>query len=588
MKMQRIIFLLAMLGFCLASLLQATDESVNSIDDPLQLVPANAIGFLKIDHPHQLIEQTQSHLQHLGVLQFAEVKEVLQATPFQRLQRYLAYAEKQYGRSWQKLLEDLTDQGIVLSVLPGKKSDKPQFLAIVQARDAKLLKEWFANFLDLIKNETEQTELNEKSKTTPFHGSSIHSINPDFHLVQTGSWLMASSDQDLIQEAIARSEKPKGSSVLQHARFVKQERPRDSNLLAWGWLDLDPIKKKAKPEDLEKIKLPTNDALPQVLFGGLLDTFLRSDHLWLAVTDDGSGPTVAIQSPAGRDKSQKGTRFLHMHDPSELGLSPILHPPGTLFSNSIYWDLGALWSHRKEIYKEGALKEFEDADKKAKPFLAGASIGQLLSSIGAHHRFIITRQRERAYSIKPKTPLPAFAAVLECCDGEQFVKSINLPIRAAGFIASSQVNMKMFDVTHADTKILGYRFEEVEKNKRIENGVLFNFTPCFCRVGSFVIFSSTQELCKDLIDELKRTKTTSDRADQADARHEFYWSALREAFAAERPLLATELTLRHGGATGTVEEQIDNVLKLLDRLGTIEASVSHSPSFRLELRAKYN
>jgi hypothetical protein len=106
-------------------------------------------------------------------------------------------------------------------------------------------------------------------------------------------------------------------------------------------------------------------------------------------------------------------------------------------------------------------------------------------------------------------------------------------------------------------------------------------------MGSFVIFSSTQELCQDLIDELKRTKETSDRADHADARHEFYWSALKEAFAAERPLLATELTLRHGGASATVEEQIDNVLKLLDRLGTIEASVSHSPSFRLELRARY-
>jgi hypothetical protein len=589
MKMPRIILLLALLGCCLAPLLQATDETVNSIDDPLQLVPANAIAFLKIDHPHRLVQQAQSHLQHLGVLQFDEVKEVLQATPFQRLQRYLAFAEKQYGRTWQKLLEDLTDQGIVFSIVPGKKEeDKPQFLAIVQARDAKLLKEWFVNFLELIKNETEQSEL-EKSKTTTFHGSTIHSINPEFHLVQTGPWLLVSNGQDLIQETIARSEKPKASSVLQHSRFVKQERPQDSNLLAWGWLDLEPIKKKAKPEDLEKIKLPAkaDDALPHVLFGGLLDTFLRSDHLWLSVTDDGSGPALAIQSPSGRDKSQMGTRVLHMHDPNESGLSPILHPPGTLFSNSIYLDFGALWTHRKEIYREGAIKEFEDADKKAKPFLAGASIGQLLSNIGARHRFIVARQRERAYSIKPKTLLPAFAAVVECRDADQFVKSISLPIRAAGFIASSQVNMKMVNATHAETKILGYRFEEVEKNKRIESGILFNFTPCFCRVGSFVVFSSTQELCQDLIDELKRTKETSDRTDQADARHEFYWSALKEAFAAERPLLATELTLHHGGASATVEEQIDNVLKLLDRLGTIEASVSHSPTFRLELRARY-
>jgi hypothetical protein len=276
-----------------------------------------------------------------------------------------------------------------------------------------------------------------------------------------------------------------------------------------------------------------------------------------------------------------------MHDPKGPDILPTLHPPGTLYSSSLYWDLGAIWADRRKIYTEGALKDFEEADKKVKPFLSGTSLGELFTYVGARHRIVVARQRDRGYSIKSKTPYPSVAWVAECREPEKFAKAIAFPLRAAGFAASAQVSLKLVEVMHLDCKITGYRFEEVEKNRRYEQGTLFNFTPCFSRVGKFFIFSSTFELCKDLIRELRSEEQSSIGGDPADARHRFSWSALGEAVSAEKELIATELTLRHGGAVERVDEQIEALLRLLDRLGVIEASVCHSPGFQLELRAVY-
>ncbi|MFT3882244.1 MAG: hypothetical protein QM703_21660 [Gemmatales bacterium] len=359
-----------------------------------------------------------------------------------------------------------------------------------------------------------------------------------------------------------------------------------ADLLAWGWVDVNHFKEQAK-DDIEKFKLPTNDLIPHLLFGGLLDAILRSDHAWLAIRSGVHGPSVELTSPIGRSKSQEGARLLHMHDPDKESLLPLLNPPGTLASASFYWNLSSLWQQRDKYYKEGALKEFEEADKSVKPFLAGNSLGSLLNTLGARHRIVVASQRESGYKSKPKTVYPAFAFVAECNNPDQFSKIIAVPLRTAGFFLSTQVTMKLIDETYHGSKITSYRFAENEKNHGYDQGTLFNYSPSFARIGNFFVISSTVELCKDLIDELQHPTSASSTVDHADFRQRFSWSALSQAVAAERPLLASILTLRHGGAVERVDEQINALLKLLDRLGTLDLTIHHSPEFKLELRANY-
>jgi len=577
---RRTLLALVLLAACLGSPRGVASDP----QDALRLVPDTAVVVLRIDHPRQILDRLEGHFKQLGLDRFDEVNEFMQSTPVLRLRQFLTHLELAFGRPWPKLLDDLTDGGITLALTPGKEAKDARVLGIARARDAQLLERVYDAALAVMKNEAGQADAPLKVQTAMHRGVTTTSFGDGFHLARQGQFVLFANKAPILRAALDRLHEASGRSILDHPRFKLDERPTESATLAWGWVDLVPLKA-AGGAELEKLKLPTNEIIPQLVFGGLFDAYLRSDQAWFALTDDGSGPALQITTPAGREKSHEGSRQLHMHDPKQPGILPLLSPPGTLYSTSFYWDLAALYNQRKAIYKQDALKEFEDGEKKVKPFLAGNSLGQLFNLLGARHRVVVARPRESVYTIKPKSPYPSFALVAECRNPEKFYQAISVPLRGAGFFLSTQVNMKLVDQTHAGCKIVGYRFVENEKNRQIGQGTLFNYTPCFTRVGQYVVFSSSLELCRDLIDELQRTPTEG--KDNADIRHRFSWSALGEVLATERALVATELTLRHGGAVDQVDRQITNLLQLLDKLGTVEASVSHSPHFKLEVRARY-
>jgi len=578
-----------LLLFTVASQCLAADDVVNkdNLTNPLRLVPKNAIALFQCQHPRQAIDQVLSYVQRLELGKFDEVQEFLNSTPYQRFARYLDYLEKEYARPWGKLLDDLTGHGLAIAVLqPDEPKKQAHVLGIIQAKDAKLLKKVYAAALEFIKQEGQNSETPVPSTTKDYRAISVTSLGGQFCIAQHGSTLLLATQDKDITRAIDQLLDGKAASILEHPRFILAERPQSADVLVWGWLDVNYFKDQAK-EDIEKFKLPTNDLLPHLLFGGILDAIIRSDHAWFAFRADAHGPVLELTSPAGRSKSQEGARLIHMHDPEKETLLPLLNPPGTLASASFYWNLSTLWQQRDKFYKEGALKEFEESDKKVKPFLAGNSLGSLLKTLGARHRFVIASQRQPGYKSKPKSSYPAFAIVAECTNPDQFSKMIAVPLRTAGFFFSTQVNMKLFDEPYHDSKITGYRFAENEKNHSYDQGALFNYSPSFARVGNFFVISSTIELCKDLIDELNQPPSADGSADPADMRQRFSWAALGQMIAAERPRIATELTLRHGGASERVDDQINALLKLLDRLGTLELTIQHSPGFKLELRANY-
>ena len=69
--------------------------------------------------------------------------------------------------------------------------------------------------------------------------------------------------------------------------------------------------------------------------------------------------------------------------------------------------------------------------------------------------------------------------------------------------------MTKFEEEHGHSKISGYRFIENDGNKSLDDGVLFNFTPCRARVGNQYIISSTVELGRLLVDEIEKADSTS-------------------------------------------------------------------------------
>ncbi|MBL8822538.1 MAG: hypothetical protein JNJ77_08125 [Planctomycetia bacterium] len=555
--------------------------------DPLKCLPENAIAVLQIPSPTRLINQWQGYFNHLQLNRFEEVSELLQSTPAVRFKQYLNYLETEYKQPWHQLLDGLAAKGLTLALVPQEGSKQPQIMALAVANDSVQLKKISSGILDLIKENLGQENVFLSFQKQQHRGATIHSLGNQFYLAVFENYFMAGNGSTLIKTTIDRIIDGKGKSLLDHPRFIVKEKPSSEDVTLWGWFDAQYYKDQAKSE-LENIKLPANDIIPQLLLGGLLDTWVRSDHFWLSLSQGTHGPCLEVTSPAGRKLSQEGARILHMHDPERESLLSLLNPPGTVFSTSFYFNFAEMWKHRTKLFKEGALKDVEEGEKTIKPFLAGNTPGKIISTLGARHRLVIAQQRKREYTTKPKIIYPAAALVFECTDPDQFNKMIAVPLHTAGFLYSTQVSMKLNEETFMDTKIISYQFTENEKNQQYEQGVLFNVTPSFARAGNYFVLSSSRELCRNLVKELRSNQTDGHAdKDHADIRHRFSWTALGQVLSSEQPRIATELTLRHGGDAETVETQISSLLSLLNELGTIELSISHSPVFRLQLQANY-
>ena len=168
-----------------------------------------------------------------------------------------------------------------------------------------MLKKVYAAALEIIKQEAQNSETPVPSTTKDYRAISVTSLGGQFCMAQHGSTLLLATQNKDITRAIDQLLDGKADSILEHSHFILTERPQSADVLTWGWLDVGYFKSQAK-EDIEKFKLPTNDLLPHLLFGGILDAIIRSDHAWFAFRADARGPVLELTSPAGRSKSQEG------------------------------------------------------------------------------------------------------------------------------------------------------------------------------------------------------------------------------------------------------------------------------------------
>src|SRR5436305_3645810 len=130
-------------------------------------------------------------------------------------------------------------------------------------------------------------------------------------------------------------------------------------------------------------------------------------------------------------------------------------------------------------------------------------IDKLFVQSGPYHRMVAVHRDKSLYKVEPQVKLPDFGYVVSMRD-PAFGKSVEVLIRGGAAILSTQVSLKLFEEKYGDTPILGYRFPEDGKFPADEQNLRFNFVPCYAVVQDQAIAASSVELCKELIDIVKK------------------------------------------------------------------------------------
>ncbi len=582
-------------GICLALALSVSAPNPVSAGDAklpevLRAIPKEADLVVVVEHPRKFAEAARD----LPIYQSASkaipaVREFFDGTSFRRFHQFLAYAEKELGADWPVLLDKLAGNGLAIATRTG--TEPAPALLIARGTDEKLSEKAFQLLVRVAEEETARLSDAPKIRKAEHAGVETIHLGTDLSAARVGVTIFLSNQELALHKALdlAVAGKP-GASLADRETVPAARKLVGGEPLAWLWFDLARAKESKQAKDF--FETSRKDVLQTLVIGGTVDAIRRSDYLAVGVHQTPAGYRVALRLPAksselGNDAGTAGrTPFAKLHTPDtgKPGSLPLLQPQGTIYSQSFYLDLATFWNDRKTLLNPQVLKDIEQAEKDGSKILPGTTIGKLLTQTGPYHRVVVANRSEKLYDTEPTFPIPSIAVVSAFRDPE-FAKSIDGVLRGAGLFASFQLKLKMSETTQDGVKIVTYRFPE---NGDYPGGdpanYRFNFAPSYAIVDDFLVASTTPDLVRSLIPELRKP-AVSEKSPSVWRGRAFADGAATFLRANPDPTV-TDTILNDGVGLDTAKKQVADFANWLATLGSLGIEVDHDTE-AFELRVEW-
>jgi hypothetical protein len=546
--------------------------------DPVHIVPEAARVVVVVDHPRKLVE-TITRLDAVEQLQtLAPVRQAYDSAAARNLLQLLAHAEKQLGAKWPDLLDQLAGNGLVLTLQVGL--DPPPALAIAAGKDPAQVAKAFDLAISMFEEESARQGSKDRFQVREEKGMKFAHLGNAVHLARVGATILVANDVAYLKEAVGRANSVHSGvpKARRDAARLLPEKP-----LAWAWVNFAAYKETKSARDF--YDSTRQDFFQTMLGGSTIDCLRRSDFVTLGLYREANGLRLKLRLPAGRD-GMWSDLLVHVPPKGQPGSLPFLEPPGTIYSQSFYLDLGYVWKHRDRLIITADIRQgLEGAEKQLSRVLpSNVRIGDLIQMWGPHHRIVVANHDRRPYKTEPSYKLPAFGYVGTMTD-RRFAANIDSSIRAAGLFGSLAFGLKTIEVQHEGVAITGFRLPEDKPFPGGDaEGIRFNFEPCFAVVGDELMLASTIELGKKLVTELKNPRGTPSTA---------VWrgrAAARNAAEAIRQLsdpFVTDAILTRGVSLKEANEEVAAIIEWIRTLGTVDIELDITDSeYRLDLSWK--
>ena len=561
----------------LAAVLLAGPALAAEPPDPLAFVPATAQLVVKVEKPRTIAEALTGLDALKDARQLAAVRGVLDSATARRVFQMVAHAEKELGAKWPELLDQLAGGGIAVG---GDFGDNPPAVLVIQGTDEKQTAKAFDLILRVIEDEFVRAGVKERPDRKTHGRADVVHIGPDFHLARVGATVLVSNKVDALKASLELviSAKPVGG-VLAKKSLHAAKALLPKNPLAWVWIDFASVKESKATKDF--FDATRQDFLQTLVLGSTIDCLRRSEFVAAGLYQEAKGFRLAVRLPAGRDGFPEEFA-LHVPEKGKPGSLPLLEPPGILYSQSFYLDIGYYWKHRDKLIGEEMRKQLEEGEKQFSKVLPGSvKFGELLEMWGPYHRIVVVNHDKLPYKTQPGQRLPAFGYVATMRD-PKFGESVESTLRSAAIIATLQFGMKMIEAEQDGVKIVGYRFPEGKELADDPDGLRYNFEPCFAIVGDQFLAGSTIEVCKKLVTEVKRTAKTA--PSPAVWRGKGFADAAGTALGAYPDPLVTDAILTDGVGIEDARKQVDALVAWLKTLGTARIEIDERDAeYRFDL-----
>ncbi|MFO0846995.1 MAG: hypothetical protein U0871_00340 [Gemmataceae bacterium] len=474
--------------------------------DLLAKVPAEATLAVVVEHPRKLVEALRTLDAYRSAQALPAVREALDSTQLRRFFQFIAYYEQELGAKWPDLLDKLAGRGLVLGAAVGAGSgEQDPVLLVADGTDEATAAEFYALALKLFEQELARSAEADAPKLRRATHNGIETVHAgkEFHAARVGATLLVSNREVALHRGLDQlAAKSRDKSLAAKPGPLAARKLLGGDPLAWVWFDFAKVKEQKAVKDF--FEATRKDAFQTIVLGGNIDAFRRADFIAAGLHATPAGLAATLRLPSKR-ADLPAALALHAPPAGTPGSLPLLEPPGVLYSQSFYLDLGHLWTARKTIFNDQQLKDIEKAEKDISKVLPGTTFGKLLEASGPYHRVVAVGRADKPYKTEPGQPVPPFAVVSSMRD-PQFGKTATAALRGAGFLASVQAGLKLSEETHDGVAIVSYRFPEDKPfpGDADPDRVRFNFVPSFAVVGDSLVTASSPAVIKALIPELRK------------------------------------------------------------------------------------
>lgn len=533
-------------------------------------VGSEAVIYVEAPRPAELIDQATgaSFQKLLGAI--PPYARYLKSDSYQMGRQVLDLITGKLDTTWDKGLGELTGGGAVLAV-EAAEGKAPRVYLLVAPRDPAFLNRTNTTLLELARKDAADNGKPDPVKTAEYRGFTGYTSGDKGAYAIVQDVLVIVDRGDTLKVLIDRVlDGPKGNgSIVDDAGWKARQAQVKADGLAWGYARLDRLREL----DAKKFSIPEKTKLPQTLFFGSWIEALRKGP-WVAASLNWSGDRLAADvtvpvPPGGYAATYKG-----YVPPEGTTSAPLLNPPGTIASLSLWRDLSAIWEVRADLLAPEEVQGLAQLDTFAGQFFGGRDFGSgVLGALQPHWRVVVANQDYDAMKPAPDLKYPAVALVVDLKpDDDDFAQRLKVAFQSfvglanLGAAQSKAPPLELGSETFEGVTISTTRFmppKDAPADGKEPVHYRHNYSPSAAQVGNSFIISSSLGLTRDLIKNLKDPA----KPGQATLAVEADGSVLAGLLDLNRNRIVMQNMLEKGHDKAQAEDEVNTLLSILRYLG---------------------
>lgn len=555
----------ALAGLLIVAGAARADESKAS-----RWISADAAVYLEMPHPDQLVDRATSESLQKMLGAIPPYTRFIKGDQYKSFRTVVEFISGQLGTTWDKGIRDLTGGGIVLA-LEGEPGKMPRVILAATPRDTEFLNKSVAKLVELARKDAADKKRPDPVKPVEHRGISGYALEKGAYAIVDGTLVVTDSAQTLKAVIDRAKDGAKGAkAITDNPEWQARKKQLAPDALVWGIARLDRL----RALDAKKFTLPDKDKTNAGLsffFGAWVEAVRKAPWVGASLkwTERHLGAELLVPNPpGGYADSLKG--FI----PGKgSGAAPLIMPPGTIASVSLWRDLSTVWESRSELLPPETVQGLAQLDTTAGQFFGGRDFGTgVLGALTNDWRVVVARQDYAGLKPVPDVKYPAVALIKGLKpDDEEFAQQLKVAFQSfVGLVNLGSAQSKAPPLELASETVDGVVISTshfvppkgADDDKQPVNA-RHNFTPSVAIVDNYFILSSSAGLARDLIKAIKKPGKPGD----ATLLMEADGPELVKLLELNRNRLVMQNMLNRGENKAQAEDGVSTLFQLVRYLG---------------------